>query len=1690
MEHSFVQATAFVDSDTAVVDVLRLMGQSNPRLPCVFVTNGTDWVGVFADRDLLPLVVAGRSLGNVAIAEVMQSPVVSVRWSDLGDLSVPAGLLEQHPTDYLAVLNDQGVLVGAITRESLQPHLWQMLQAQQEREAALRTRDAQHQSLLQALPELSIRSAEGIYLERVFSADVALHRRETALGGQLSDDVLPPELATLRLEALERALETGDLQVYEQQISANGAPRTEEVRIMACGDSEVLVVMRDITDRKAVEDINRAILEAIPDLLVRIDRQGRYLGLLSGGSVKKALLPPPDFSKYTVYDVLPQSLAEQKVQAAQRALETGTVQVYEQQIEIDGELRWEEVRASPVSENEALFMVRDISDRKRSQAERQQAQLALSQSEATNRALLAAIPDLLVRVNAEGVYLDFIGPNRSFNLFTPEAAERAGSIPNLLPPEAAELQMAAIRRALETRELQVFEQQIQVGDRLQHDEVRVICIGEREALLMIRDIGDRKQVEEMLRQSEAQSRAILSAIPDLMFRTTADGVYLKYINNQQINDLVPPTVNSVGQSLEDLLPPEVAQRHLAAIRRTLDTRTLQVYEQLLQIGDRQQYEEVRVIVSGDNEVLFMIRDISDRKRAEIALHALNQELEARVKQRAAALRESEERWQLAIQGSDVSLWDWRIKTNQIFRTRRWHELRGLSEDEVSGTQADWADLIHPEDRDRVLAAMADHLAQRTPFYQQEYRIRHRDGSYLWILDRGQAVWDEAGDPVRIIGSEMNVTQRKDAELEAQRLREQLEFLLSSSPAVIFTCQLGGDYAPTFISDNIVNLSGYTAAEFLARPDFWASRIHPQDAPQVFAELPTLLEQGHHIHEYRFLHKAGHYVWVRNELRLIRDAQNAPLEIVGYLADIGDRKQIETQLRKSQAALTEAQRMAHLGSWEMDVATGKITWSEELFHIFGLDPSDPEPAYAEHLNQIHPDDRDRLQQCVDRAIAEGAAYSIELCILRTDGTTRYLDAQGEAKFNHQGQAVTIFGTALDITERKVAELERQSLSTRLTLALSSGAIGCWDWDIRQNTILWDERMYELYGVSAAAIPDSVPYDVWARGVHPDDRQATETLLHQAVLGQAVYDPEFRVVHSDGSTHYIKAYGMVMRDAEGNPTSMIGVNLDISDRKRSEAKRRHVEERLRQTNERLSLANAELDRATRLKDEFLTNMSHELRTPLNAILGMSEGLQEQVFGPLSDRQKQALGTIERSGRHLLELINDILDLSKVEAGKLELQTASVPVAHLCESSLTFVRQLALAKDIRLSLELVQPIPDIVVDERRIRQVLINLLSNAVKFTPPGGNVTLYAQLEQKQRNHLKLSVADTGIGIAPENIAKLFQPFVQIDSSLSRQYAGTGLGLALVRKITELHGGTVTVTSQIDQGTRFTVCLPYLTETTPESSENPAAQTLFLRNGNARALVIEDSAAAADVISRYLQEQGMEVMICSDGNITVDEVVRMQPALIVLDILLPDLSGWEVLRQLKASPQTRSIPVIVVSVIDERSYGLSLGASEYLVKPISRDQLQQALERLQQNYQPLSPVLMVSLPTSANPAVEPPLILLAEDNEMNVATVSSYLTALGYRLIYAENGQTAVELAQTQAPDLILMDIQMPGMDGLEAMQLIRSDARCASIPIVALTALAMPGDRERCLAAGANHYLSKPFKMKALRNLIQQILQPV
>jgi signal transduction histidine kinase len=344
---------------------------------------------------------------------------------------------------------------------------------------------------------------------------------------------------------------------------------------------------------------------------------------------------------------------------------------------------------------------------------------------------------------------------------------------------------------------------------------------------------------------------------------------------------------------------------------------------------------------------------------------------------------------------------------------------------------------------------------------------------------------------------------------------------------------------------------------------------------------------------------------------------------------------------------------------------------------------------------------------------------------------------------------------------------------------------------------------------------------------------------------------------------------------------------------------LEQRVNERTKELSLANAALARAARMKDEFLASMSHELRTPLTAILGLSEALQQEVYGPLNEKQRSSLVSIEESGRHLLSLINDILDLSKIESGREELVFNTVKIESLCKACLQMIQQDARKKNLKVNLQLDPQFQFIYADERRLKQIIVNLLTNAVKFTPPEGSIGIEVSGDA-QTKQARFTVWDTGIGIAKEDIGKLFQPFVQLDSRLSREYTGTGLGLALVSRLTEMHGGSIHLESELGKGSRFSVVLPWDVEKAQQCAFNedfstPSTSRLPFRHG----LIIEDNEVCALQLKDYLRQLDIQSTVSYVGSNVLELVLSLKPDVILLDLILPDISGWEIIKTLKAT-----------------------------------------------------------------------------------------------------------------------------------------------------------------------------------------------
>jgi PAS domain S-box-containing protein len=565
----------------------------------------------------------------------------------------------------------------------------------------------------------------------------------------------------------------------------------------------------------------------------------------------------------------------------------------------------------------------------------------------------------------------------------------------------------------------------------------------------------------------------------------------------------------------------------------------------------------------------------------------------------------------------------------------------------------------------------------------------------------------------------------------------------------------------------------------------------------------------------------------------------------------------------------------------------------------------------------------------------------------------------------------------------------------------------------------------------------------------DPARAEASIKLALSEKQIINYELTARARDGKETVVSYNATTFYDRDRKLQGVFGAAREVTELKRFE---RALQEK-----------NVELEHATRMKSEFLATMSHELRTPLNAIIGFSEALKDGLMGEMDATQKEYIGDIHSSGQHLLSLINDILDLSKVEAGMMTLELEEVDLSSLLANSLSIVKEKAAAHHLQLELETGADLGVPRLDMRKTKQIVYNLLANAVKFTPSGGRVTLRARrvprsavgklpgpwpvhafplADSEFADFLEIFVRDSGIGISEKNMEKLFQPFSQIDSSLARKYEGTGLGLAMVKQMAELHGGSVAVASAEGEGASFAAWLP-LRAPGAEAAAPPQATDAATEAATGAAaapaeriaLVIEDDEQAADLIQLLLEAEGFSVLRAASAEAALLLAPQQTLSLITLDIQLPGIDGWEFLQQVREDSSLARVPVLVVSGRNFSNMVLTGGAAAVLQKPVSRGQLNSALDHL-----------------GLHPGAERiHTVLVVDDDPKAVEVMAAFLAAPGYAVVRAYGGAEAIILAQRLQPDLIVLDLMMPEVSGFDVVETLQRDAGTARIPILVVTA---------------------------------------
>jgi PAS domain S-box-containing protein len=1186
------------------------------------------------------------------------------------------------------------------------------------------------------------------------------------------------------------------------------------------------------------------------------------------------------------------------------------------------------------------------------QAEQERADEALRHSEAFLNSVVEHSPHAMWISDENGTLIKLNQACRDMLHITD--AEVVGKY-NVLQDNIVEEQgaMPLVRR--------VFEQGESVRFNLKYDSVQLkgLELGETASLILdvtISPVLDERGhvtnaiIQHMditeLKQAEAQREAALEKLRESetrfasIFRTAPVRISITSFEDSRFVDVNEAFLEGYGFSRE-----EVIGHTSEELDDWVDPQARMRFHKLLEEhGDIHNFEaQIRgkygvvfdVLMSaelidlfGQRYILSVSINITERKLAEEKLRISEQKFSKAFRASPDALALSE------LESGRI------LEVNDGFQT-----VFGYSREEAIGhTTLELGLYQNPRDREGMLHTLREHGS----VHNFEAAGRHKSGAGLSALLSVEQIEIEGKKCMITIARD--ITERKQAEKQLRESEERYRSLVENMNDVVMEVDNRGSLC--YISPNYATVSGYALEDEMVGSIL--AHVHPDDLPQILKKLETATVQRESL-TYRVQNKDGQWRWLEANSSPYQTA-DGNLRVINVVRDITERKQAEKQLRESEERFRTVADFTHDWEYWLDENKQLRYISPSCRGITGYGREEFEKDVSLLQKIVHPDDRAKLEAHVVEEFESAEPIPLDFRIITADGRERWIAHVCQRVYAADGQARGRRVSNRDITDRKQAEEALHASEARFATIFKFSPVA----------------------IGLTSLPDNILFDVNPAWLELTGFKREEAIGHTPMELNIWADLGEResLVQAVRKYGRVQGFEMLLRRRLGEIASLlmsaetitladkpylVTMALDITERKHAEEVllelNQTLEERIKDRTAELTSVNIELKQAMRVKDEFLASMSHELRTPLTGILGLSEILQMKTYGELNQRQMGAIKTISESGRHLLELINDILDLAKVEAGKLDLDFSRFSVLDVCQASLQLTK--GMAKKRYQEVQFTPPVEPtfIYADARRVKQILVNLLSNAIKFTPDNGELGLEFHSDAEAKT-VQLVVWDKGIGIKEEYLPRLFKPFEQIDGRLSREYTGTGLGLSLVHRLVEMHHGSIQVESVFGEGSRFTVALPW------SQDQSIPAQNASLEH---------------------------------------------------------DMSHSE--------PAIHSTP-----------FGL-------------------------------------------------PLLMIVDDNEITLQMIADFFEARHFRTVAMHNGQELLNKVVGLYPDLILMDIQMPGMDGLEVIRRIRAheDSRVASAPIIALTALAMVGDRERCLEAGANEYMSKPVQLKELHVIIQRLI---
>lgn len=981
--------------------------------------------------------------------------------------------------------------------------------------------------------------------------------------------------------------------------------------------------------------------------------------------------------------------------------------------------------------------------------------------------------------------------------------------------------------------------------------------------------------------------------------------------------------------------------------------------------------------------------------------------------------------ELAETQAGVGRWRIDVATGKITWSDLVYAIHGVKPGTFDPNLDEAIAFYHPDDRDTVAGHIAAAIASKG-VYEFELRLIRSDGAVRDVVARAGCQLDDHGEVIAVVGLFQDITEQKQARTALEESEARYRLIAENTSDVIVKAGLDGKLK--FVSTS-VRAMGHDPEALVGSSAY--ALVHPDDLERFTANSAALFA-GEPIdpaadREHRYQTGWGAWVWMEGSPQVIRDETGRPVEIVNILRDVTERRSLREEAERLSGLMALGEEVADVAYYRFDVATRELTGTRQLSRIYGLDQDRPFDL-DQLVAAVHPDDQPMLRQRIADALERGVDWRrASSRIVRPNGEVRHLEGSGVCQRDDDGVVGAVFGTVMDVTDRVLedaartsAQAELQRLSERALLAAQAGKVGIWEHDLATGELLWDARMFELYGIPDDLTPN---FSTFMQAVHPEDRELLTEIYRAEVEDDAPLDTEFRVCRPDGSIAAIRAIGRVMRDATGAPVRVVGTNWDVtavreleSSLRASEARyrlmaenssdvivttgldgrvvfvspsceaatgftpdeirgldvagRTHAEDlpgvlkvyrgllagkpgqrvrwRLRhkitgelnwfesnptvmkdpQTGapvgfldvvrdvsaqvaqeDALAQTRAEAEAAAAVKAEFLSNMSHEIRTPLTAVIGFSNLLAQQP--ELAETSRGYVRRVSTAGRALMSIVNDILDFSKLEAGQVDIAARSLSPEDVVRDALAMFEPQASAKGLELEFEAEPGVPDFVlVDGERLTQILLNLIGNAVKFTETGWVRARLAHGGADGR--LRISVADTGPGMTADQAAGLFQRFAQVDASRTRQHGGTGLGLAICKGLCEAMDGSIGVVSTPGAGAVFSFDIAAPIAAAPEAVDEDEGVDVSMLDG-ARVLVVDDNPMNRELAAAVLEQVGVVIAKASDGQTCLDLMAQERFDVVLLDLRMPGLSGWEVLTRIRQSA-SRDTPVLAFTADD--------------------------------------------------------------------------------------------------------------------------------------------------------------------------------